>query len=569
MKKLFLFLLSAVFTFSAFGGVEKMATPWKTPPRRLNLQSYIGSMYYYAANFPDRFRLEKPGESPLGLPVYLAIMTDREVPDTEKHVILLTAFHSEAERSATAGLLAFTEWLMGDSSEAKESLQKNVILMMPLCNPEGFFLQESNMNSKNFDPYAAGRGNRINLDTLQLKNPQDGPEHLAYQTVADRYKPDFHLDVHGIALHFNGQLQPMTLGRAGSNSSLTLWDQKLLLIMKNIGKEKRFGIMEPGIDSQRLIWGSTMGKKQESFCDMGQPYYYCAMYSYFRHHTMLCILESTYNFSVTEPIKALLRQANQGFSSDRIKDFAVNTIKTNYNCSLESYGLTRAERRKSRSSLWQKQQYFAIGSSYPQSSNYMIGVVAYGAEGLKKLTGSIKDSGRWGQVTFADLLNSIANDNAITIPEIKHFISYAPPTVQKIMFEKGVPDKDSAEPNLSEGIAILCTLPTAENEILEIRLNGHPVSESPVDGYECWSENGFTYIRVNIPPERITKEKLFLVTCAWNPKQDIASDYGYLPNPEIKKWIDTKLNDSAGAADLVNAKKIHQNYIESKKKPGR
>lgn len=542
------------------GGAETMQTPWKTPPRRLNLESYIGTMYYHATKSPDKFRLEKRGESPKGLPVYLAVMTDRKVPDEDKKVILLTAFHSGAERTATAGLLAFTEWLMGDSELAQESLRKNIILMMPICNPDGFFLREALMNSKHFDPYSASRGNRIDLNTLQPKEPSIAPEHIAYQSVANEYQPDFHLDVHGTGLHFNAYIQPMTVGRAGSCSSLGPWDQNLRAGMAAAGPKNGFGVMDIPIASQRLIWGSAMGKKQEPFCDMGQPYYYSAMYGYFKHHTMPCILESTWNFSVTEPLKELLRLANQGFSTGPVKDFAVNTIKTNFMTQLESYGGTAAERRKSRVTLWQKQHYFAVGTSYPNSANYMIGAVAYGKDGLLALTGKMKDSGRWGQVSFSDLLKSTEKFSYIDSADLKRFFSFAPPSVKRIMFEKGVPDKNLPEPELKEGIAITLKLPTAENDILELKCNGRDLKEDALDGYQVWSEDGFTNVRVNIPPERTVKEKLFLVTCAWNPRKNIASQYGYLPNSEIQNWIKKSLKNSSGAADAEKAAQIYDAF---------
>ena len=170
MKKLTLAMSILGLTCATlFGGVESMDTPWKTPPKRLNLESYIGTLYYYADNFQNYFKLENMGKSPKGLPIYLCTMTDTSIPDDDKNVILITALHSGAERTATAGLLDFTEWLMGGSKEAKESLQKNVILMMPVVSPEGFFLDEALWNSRRLDPYSLGRGNRVNLKTLELK----------------------------------------------------------------------------------------------------------------------------------------------------------------------------------------------------------------------------------------------------------------------------------------------------------------------------------------------------------------------------------------------------------------
>ncbi len=564
-KTILLFALLAFVLQGALlraAGLADMEQSWKRPAPRFTLENYIGTLYYLQDAHPQLVRIEKRGESPNGLPVYLMVLTDKRVPDDDKHVILLTGLHCGAERTGTAGLMAFVQWLLSDNAEAQESLRKNVVLVMPIANPEPYFIRESFGNSFNFDTYSAGRGNRINLETLQLKDPQIGPEYIAFCGVEDQYKPDIHVDVHGTGMHFNAYIQPATVGRAGSNSSLVPWDMSLRQAMAAAGAKAGFGILDSGQDSQRLVWGPAMGDKQRSFCEMGQPFYFCAMYGFFRHHTMLNIIESTWTFTVTEPLKELMRLSNKGFSTGPVKDFRVNTIKGGGSTLvIESYGATAAARRVSRSSLWQKQDYFAVGSSYPNSGNYTIGMVAYGKQALAALTGSMKDSGEWGQVSLADLRKNLTPLGYFDLDALDTFLKAAPPNVNRILFSKGTPPADAPEPALDEGLAIRLLLPLEALDILELKLNGHPLKESANDGYQLWREDGFTHVRVNVPPARVRREKLFLVTCAWNARRDIAAEYGWAPPAEVDAWLKTSLaRHPEAAADLAKAVQLREYY---------
>ena len=563
MKKIFVLCMMCCLSTIMLADLSQMEKPWKNPPKRLSLETYIGTLYYYAQTFPDIFKLELVAKSPKGLPVYLCKVTDPTVSDEDKNVILITALHSGAERTATAGLMEFIPIITGKSELAKDSLKKNIILIMPIVSPEGFFLDEALWNSRRFDPYSIGRGNRVDLKTLAPKVPEDAPEYIAFQKVSDKYKPDFHMDVHGTGLHFNSYIQPMTIGRAGSNSSIGLWDAKLQQALMASAPAAGFGAycME---DAQRLIWGPSMGKHYQSFFDMGQPFYYGATYGYIRNHTMLGIIESTWTFSVTEPLKALLQEANKGFSNGRVNDFKVNLIKGGFNTSLLSYGKTKAERRESRVKLWQKQDYFAVGTSYPNSGNFVVSMIAYGKEGLTTLTGTA-DSGRWGQAMFADILKHSANYSYIAHEGLAKFFAAAPPNVKKIMFEKGTPSADIEEPELDSGIAIGCDIPIANAEIVAITLNGKAIKPSIEDGYETWVEDGFTHVRVNIPAERTAKEKLFLLGVAWNAPFDIHSKYGYVPDEIIKEFIKNDLSEEA-RREIEEAKAVQTKHIEDKKK---
>ena len=266
--------------------LAEMPRPWARPAERLTVRTYLGSLNWFAARNPGLAKLTTVGYSPKGLPVCLLKLTDASIPDEDKNVILITCFHAGSERTGTAGVMATADWLLGGSKEANEALRKNVVLIMPIVNPEGYFTSEHWGNSRNMDVYALGRGNRMNLDTLELKKPEDGPEVMAYRAVADKYHPDFHLDVHGTGFHFNGHIQIPSIGRAGSNSSLMCWDDRLVRRLTAAANRDGWGYFLFESDPQRLVWGAAMGEATKPYCDSGAPYCYSQTYGYVRHHTM-------------------------------------------------------------------------------------------------------------------------------------------------------------------------------------------------------------------------------------------------------------------------------------------
>jgi hypothetical protein len=133
------------------------------------------------------------------------------------------------------------------------------------------------------------------------------------------------------------------------------------------------------------------------------------------------------------------------------------------------------------------------------------------------------------------------------------------------MFEKGTPPKDVKEPELNSGLGVMYSIPVANAEVLEVNLNGNVIKPSTTDGYEIWTEDGFTHVLVNIPPEKTAKEKLYLVGIAWNTDRDIHSEYGYLPNETIKSYIKNNLNDKA-KSEIKEATEIQTKHIEDRRK---
>lgn len=170
--------------------LARASRPWTQPVLRLTLEQYTETLHYWAEKHPRWMTMETRGRSKEGLPIFLVKITDSSVSDAQKQIVLVTAMHSGSERTGATSVLHFLEWLLGDSPVAATVRQRQIVLLMPIVNPWGFFTTSSNNNSQGVDPYSAQRGKEWDIEKLVLKHPERAPEIVAVQSVVDDFKPD-------------------------------------------------------------------------------------------------------------------------------------------------------------------------------------------------------------------------------------------------------------------------------------------------------------------------------------------------------------------------------------------
>ena len=139
-----------------------------------------------------------------GRAVYAARITDPTSPEELKEHILLTALHAGQEHSGATGVLAVMQWLVSGEPLAREILRRQVIIAMPVVNPDSYvhWLTTGGLaNALGEDPYAGWT-----LDGPL--HPDRSPEAMAVKNVMDEFQSDVHSDLHGNSLPFPGAYQP-------------------------------------------------------------------------------------------------------------------------------------------------------------------------------------------------------------------------------------------------------------------------------------------------------------------------------------------------------------------------
>ena len=91
------------------------------------------------------------------------------------------------------------------------------------------------------------------------------------------------------------------------------------------------------------------------------------------------------------------------------------------------------------------------------------------------------------------------------------------------------PTSTQPDAPLKRGLALEFPLYYPKLNLLDLRLNGRPLKQSPTDGYQQWYSpwEGYTLVRVNIPPAARTAQNIFIVTCAYKPA--VQREYGWQP----------------------------------------
>lgn len=536
---------------------------WKNKNRRINLKQYMGAIAYWQERYPQYFKMSLQAKTAIDLPLYSLEITDSSVSNKNKSIFLITTLHAGAERNGAHAVIAYMQWLLSDDKDAVKIRKHNIVVFIPIGNPDGFFPNETFHNAGKVDIYSGSRGKIYEPDSLELKEKYKKitPEVDFFRAVCDKYKPDMQIDIHGLAMHYFGQLQPAMCGSAGSNYALRPWSEKINNLMVKAGNRAGIGYSQTESMSQRLFWGETMGKENELLCWYGRPYFYTAMYTSLKYHTMVSTMECSWNDSVIEPLKAVMLHV----AAANAEDLPVNRIKSNAAMSIDAYGKTRKERRASRCDLWKNVKQFAVGSSYNYTPNWRVFVVAYAKDGLNALTGQRKDSGRWGQIVWDDFFKNIAKVKYIDVPEIKKFFNGAPPT-RKLMYEKG--DKKNPKgiaPKLKSGFAITLWISQPDVELIELRLNGKGLDKNNL---RQWTEEGFTFVEIGIPSLQATQENLWVVTCAWKGRFDAkrANDYGWLPDGKMQNWINNDFSKNKNFSAFKKAEKAEKDYRNRLKK---
>ena len=496
--------------------LAKVPHPWTQKVHRLTWNEYEAALRYWAQRHGDRVRLEVPGRSAEGKPIYLLRVTDRSVPDADKQVALVTATHAGAERSGGNAVLRLTEWLLGTDPAAAEIRRKQIVLLMPIVNPYGWFDREGMFNSQNVDPYAMGRGKHWDLARVAPKDPAKCPEVQALISVVDQYRPEVHADSHGTAEHYPGQTMFEITGSAYSNFALRPWDWRVTEAMVAAGQAAGYGSERFEADAQRILWGPELGPVANRAW-LGRPFFYTAHYGYTRYHSMVAAIEVGWEESGVARLRGLLEIGNRAWAGEPTPGYPVNRALSFCGHFVTAWGITAAERRASRVELWQRQDSMVSTMLYPQTDGRETFVLAVG----RKAAGLIVEDKK-------KLVANLRTERGVRADAIEAFVDDGPEN--KFYCEPFVAAKLPEFTPLEHGIALRLRLPYRNPELADLRLNGHLLAESRTDGYQRWFGDGYTQVQINVPPAKSRQTDLYVVTCAFCP--DVKRSTGWVPPKE-------------------------------------
>lgn len=517
------------------GNLARVPRPWVKTMHQLTFAEFEATLTYWAAQHPGLATLERRGESHDGMGVYLLKVTDSSVSDEDKQVCLVTALHGGAERSGSTATMHLIEWLLDDSAEAIETRRKQILLFMPIPNPHAYFVKDRFGNAENIDLYNAGL-KWWNLKTLTLTDPKKTPELAAVLSVVDEYRPEVHTDLHGVGLQsiskeqladrhmHEGHMMFEVSGLAYSNYSLRPWDSRITEVMVRAGQELGYGSDRAEADAQRTFWGPGYDDLADKLWT-GRPLFYTAHYGYAKYHTMITTTEVGWEESGVARNRAFIALGNRPWLDELVSGYPVNRVKSFVGHFVTAYGRTAAERRRSRTELWQAQGAYAQAVLYPQFAGRAAYVCATTPAGIKALD---EDLGK-----FVANLRAMPGMRAEVIEK---FAKSGPELMLAVQAPTNPITGNGAV--VRNGIGFRIRIPYRNPELIEVRVNGHLLKSSATDGYQYWWADGYTQLQVNLPPEKTQAADLFVVTCAYKP--DVARNYGWTPPAEVLEQLGKK-----------------------------
>ena len=486
------------------------------PPTAPPFEKIAARLELWSRQHPRTLTLTVPGKSIQGRAVYAARLTDPDTPSEHKEHVLMTALHAGQEHSGATSVLTLMEWLLSPDPLAREVLRRQVIVAMPVVNPDSYVDWRKTTGLAN----AAGRDPYTGWGVDGPSDPARCPEAVAVQQVMDELQAEVHADLHGNSLPFPGAYQIESTGRAYSNIVLRPYHHEVIRLMDQAALAEGYPSDELEEDAERLftggtdigiakekLWGGVRSPsaKGSSSTVGGVVKVYAALYGYNRYHTMPLASEIAWERSGFLRHRRLLRIGNETWPGEYYPGYPVRVVmKEGYNM-VTAWGSTAADRRRSRIELWNKQAQIVHGENRPQVAGRLIYVCA--------TSPTAKD--RWLADTSLRAFARTTNSG-----RIRRMIEGFPdgpgqwgPTSSLMLDGSGALP---ASP-IGHGLALRLRLPFAKARNIDLWLNDKPLQPSETDGYLHWVDRGFTYLQINIPPERSRHEDFFVATLCYDP----------------------------------------------------
>ena len=515
------------------GRLATLPQPWKERVHRITLKEYETTLEYWQEQHPEILELERIGVSSSGMKIHLLKITDPAVPAQRKQVALISSLHGGPERSGTNTVLHLIEWLLGDSEEAKQTRKNQIVLLVPIINPEAFFITDRFLNINKIDPYTGGGIANWDLKTMTYRKLDEAPEVKAILQVIDTYRPEIHADLHGTGLQefskdqigdrtqYQGNTMFEVTGSAYSNYALRPWDWRVTEAIIAAGVKAGYGSDRFEADAQRGYWGPGMNPAAKKLW-VGRPNFYTAQYGYMKYHTMISAFEIGWEESGLARVKGLLNIGNQRWQNEPYPGYPVNRVASYIGHFVLASGENAESRRESRVAIWNNQHKFSQAVLYPQTNGRDTYIVA-----TDQAAGELLSSDKKA------FLDNIRNVQGMNHQAVKAFFDFGPEI--KLAVSPGSKQTADEPASFEQAIAFRLRIPYRNPEIVDLRVNGHLLKKSLKDGYHSWYANGYTQVHITIPKQKASTASLYVITCAYRPKS--IRKNGWSPPEEVLKRV--------------------------------
>ena len=457
----------------------------------------------WARVHPEIMDVEVRGKSVLGKPILLVKITDENISDDNKSIVLFTSTHCGGEEIGATSLLHLTKWLLGEGEGVKRIRERIIVLIMPCVNPDGW-----DARRRSGRPYHSVRGktntawNVFGINIYDSKfwfgaaAAEENPEGLAILGVAEEFHPDASMDIHATQ---RGATMPDSTGFSWGDFNAHSF-QPLIVEEMNRAMEKAGCLAErPAMDAGRIKIGSRIPGREHNYYRINDKQTIMS-HLYLRYHTLAYNCEAAFDFAVVARARRLLEIGTETWRNEFFPGYPSRQVGRWGSMSISAWGDTAKKRRKSRVELWRKMNQIHFSS--------ITNVRSPGLEDHKILSicaTTTAASEKWiGYGTKADIMANLAKHNRIKFDYIEDFVRGLPVSIRTPPhYSLGYKSGEVTDAPILNGLAMRLFIPYAGAEIYDARVDGHKVGRSAVDGYIVQRGPG-TIVQFNIPPKKVS-----------------------------------------------------------------
>ena len=296
--------------------------------------------------YPQSVELETIGQSVEGRDIPMATVTEKDVPDEDKELVLVNACHHGDEEAGPIAALGLLEWLVTD--EAKTTRKRQILKVIPCANVDG---------CENGSPLNA---NGVNLDKDYYivektdENPEPAgvppsarfgaptqPESKAVWGIVEKYTPDAVVDLHAARGASQTWIDSHPHNEAGPDRLVHDW---MVWEMNTAAECAGY--------PQRMQAGSHAGISEiRTLPDAA--YNYCRSLMVYLEGNETTFTPEQIRESALVRLKRFLEFGNNRWRGEFYPGYPSRTVAGGDFYRLGVYGVTAEERRKSREKLWQ------------------------------------------------------------------------------------------------------------------------------------------------------------------------------------------------------------------------
>jgi hypothetical protein len=343
------------------------------------------------------------------------------------------------------------------------------------------------------------------------RDPQHSPEGVVVQKMMDQYQPEVHADIHGTNLAFDRYIMFESSGTAYSNLALRPYHRDVIRQMDEAALAEGFPCDTAESDAERCFGGKNLEPIGSKFWP-GQPNVYAGIYCYYHYHTLVSASEVAWERSGLVRHRRLLEIGNETWPGEFYRGYPTRVILANTHEMVTAYGQTASMRRQSRVELWNKLPQITLGLLDPVVEGKAVAICATSKAAAKNWLSA---------PSLKTVVSGLRNHPGMNVEPMARFLEGWPGSQNNpeamLALQNGGAAKPGEEKPIEHGISLRLRLGYGKAKIQDLRLNGNPLAQSETDGFVTWKARGCTFIQVNVPPNRLRTDDLFLVTCQYDP----------------------------------------------------